>query len=262
MQNSQNTTLKVLSYNVQVGIGATSLADNLCNAWRHALPATKTLNTLASIAELVQDFDLVALQEIDTGSLRTRHVNQLQHIQHHTQFRHRTESTTRKIGPFTTHAKGMLSHYAFQHITHAALPGRIKGRGITLVELGLGQHKACIVNVHLALSKRAQLSQLDTISQLIKPYKTVILMGDFNMSLTTLAQTGFLRQHNLRATNTENLSYPSWQPKKLIDFILISDDIGIQSSHTIDCPFSDHLPVAAELMLPHTIQLTDLDKIA
>jgi len=256
------SSLKVVSYNIQVGIAAESLFDNISNAWRHILPHQQSLTTLSSISELIKDFDVVALQEIDTGSHRTCFVNQLTHIADLAQFPYSTHHTTREIGNLTKHGKGMLSHYPLNNIAHIPLPSRIAGRGISVAEIGTGDNTLCIVNVHLSLSMRAQLQQLETIGQIISQYKTVIVMGDFNMRVAALKRSGFLQQYSLRIVNDTIKTYPSWQPSRLIDYLLVSDDIRVKSMHTIETNLSDHLPVAAELIIPSAIDIHGLAKSA
>lgn len=54
--------LRVLSYNVQVGIGTSNYRDYLTGSWKHVLPHPQRWDNLNRIAERVRDFDLVALQ--------------------------------------------------------------------------------------------------------------------------------------------------------------------------------------------------------
>ena len=46
------------------------------------------------------------------------------------------------------------------------------------------------------------------------------------------------------------LSYPSWQPRRALDHILISRSLHARDVRVLDHLFSDHLPIAVEVELP------------
>lgn len=72
--------LRLLSFNIQVGINTERYRHYVTRSWQHLLPhAGRTLN-LQRIAGLLADFDLVALQEVDGGSLRSGFVNQVERL--------------------------------------------------------------------------------------------------------------------------------------------------------------------------------------
>ena len=68
--------LKVLTYNIQVGISYTSYRHYLTRSWRHVLPFHGRQEILDSIARFISGFDIVGLQEVDAGSLRSGYINQ------------------------------------------------------------------------------------------------------------------------------------------------------------------------------------------
>ncbi|MDR9489869.1 MAG: hypothetical protein RI539_05940 [Spiribacter sp.] len=68
--------LRLMSYNIQVGIQTRYYHQYFTRGWRHVLPDTKRLPNLRRIADLIGEFDLVGLQELDAGSLRSGFVDQ------------------------------------------------------------------------------------------------------------------------------------------------------------------------------------------
>ncbi|HHQ43077.1 MAG TPA: endonuclease, partial [Chromatiales bacterium] len=76
------TTLRLLSYNIQAGIGAGRYRDYLTGSWRHVLPDRRTLANLDAIARLLRRYDLVGLQEVDGGSLRSAFLDQARYLAH------------------------------------------------------------------------------------------------------------------------------------------------------------------------------------
>ena len=65
----------MLSFNIQVGIETQCYRHYLTKGWRHLLPDTDRTRTLNSLSETMADFDVVALQECDAGSLRSGYLN-------------------------------------------------------------------------------------------------------------------------------------------------------------------------------------------
>ena len=63
--------LRVLSLNIQVGLLTQNYRHYVTRAWRHVLPSRHARENLKRVAALAADYDLVALQEADAGSLRT-----------------------------------------------------------------------------------------------------------------------------------------------------------------------------------------------
>ncbi|MCB1837909.1 MAG: EEP domain-containing protein, partial [Alcanivoracaceae bacterium] len=75
-----NNTLRLLTFNVQAGIGTQRFSDYITGSWKHLVAHSRSLQNIELMANIVQQFDVVALQEVDGGSLRSRNVNQLAHM--------------------------------------------------------------------------------------------------------------------------------------------------------------------------------------
>src|SRR3972149_889776 len=72
--------LRLLSYNIQAGIAANSYRHYLTHSWKHVLPCSKRLDNLSRIATLIGGFDIVGLQEVDGGSLRSGVFHQTEYL--------------------------------------------------------------------------------------------------------------------------------------------------------------------------------------
>ena len=57
---SPGTRLRLLSYNIQVGIGAKRFRDYVTDSWKHVLPHAQVYDNLSRIAQAIRDFDIVA----------------------------------------------------------------------------------------------------------------------------------------------------------------------------------------------------------
>jgi hypothetical protein len=67
--------IRLLSYNVQAGISTARYRHYITHSWKHVLPHAQRFSNLDRIARLVKDYDIVGLQELDAGSLRSNNVN-------------------------------------------------------------------------------------------------------------------------------------------------------------------------------------------
>ncbi len=75
--------LRLLTFNIQSGTPANSYREYLTSSWRQVLPSAVRVENLEAIAGLVMDYDMVGLQEVDSGSLRSGFINQSRYIATH-----------------------------------------------------------------------------------------------------------------------------------------------------------------------------------
>lgn len=246
--SERENTLKLLSYNIQVGIHTRQYRDYLFRSWQHFLPHHKREHNLQQIAELIQHFDLIALQEVDGGSFRSKFTNQISYLAKaaNKQFWH--QQLNRNLGRMAQHSNGVIGDITPVRVSNHALPG-IKGRGAIAFEMG-EKDPLLIVVAHLALGKKHQDLQLTYIRDLIQHYDHAVIMGDLNTDSQRILYDSPLSDANLKASHT-SATYPSWRPVKCLDQILVSKHITIHKVGVLDFMLSDHLPVAIEIELPH-----------
>jgi endonuclease/exonuclease/phosphatase family metal-dependent hydrolase len=240
--------LRLLSFNIQVGISTERYRHYLTRGWQHLLPATGRAGNLQKIGDLLGDFDLVALQEADGGSLRSGYVNQVEHLAQLGAFPYWYQQLNRNLGHLGQHSNGVLSRLRPWAIEDHPLPGPA-GRGAILVRFGEGADALVVVMMHLALGARTRTRQLAYIRELIGDYRHQILMGDMNTHANDLLQSSPLRDLGLLAPQIE-ATFPSWRPQRCLDHILISPTLTLESVQVLAQPISDHLPVAVEIRLP------------
>ncbi len=243
-----DSSLRLLSLNIQVGLNSSRYRHYVTQAWRHLLPSRGVRETLDAIADLARHYDLVALQEADAGSLRTAQLDQVAYVAARAGFAHRYAAINRNLGPFAQHCLGCLSRWPLQQVRHHILPGRLPGRGVLEVEITKpGFVPLRVFIVHLALSRSARFRQLEFLGELIDD-TDAILVGDFNCTLQELESHPTLRQRGLRAIDF-GATFPSWQPRRAIDHLLATSDVDVLRSSVLDLRLSDHLPISAEIRL-------------
>ncbi len=244
--------LRVLSLNIQVGMQSSGYHHYLTNSWKHLLPSRGTRLQLDRIARFASDYDVVALQEADAGSLRTQALNQVEYLAAQGGFPHWHAAVNRDLRPFAQHALGCLSRVPLQVIRHHPLPGRLRGRGALELELQPPNAQPLrLVITHLALTRGTRTLQLEYLAEVLRQHPRSLLMGDFNCEPAELAAHGVLQSCGLRSLH-EMPTYPSWKPSRAIDHVLAGDGLRISRAHVLAERLSDHLPVVTEIFLDVT----------
>jgi endonuclease/exonuclease/phosphatase family metal-dependent hydrolase len=243
-------TLRVLSLNIQVGLRSTHYRHYVTQAWRHVLPSRGVRGTLDLIAALASEFDVVALQEADAGSLRSSRLNQVAYLAEKAGFPHWHAAVNRNLGAFAQHCLGVLSREPMIVRAHLALPGPVRGRGALEVEL---QRPHCqplrLLNTHLSLGREARRQQLAFLAQRIDPTSASLLIGDLNCEPAELAADEAIRVAGLRVTQSQP-TFPSWRPRRCLDHLLATASVDVLDSRALDLQLSDHLPLATTLRWP------------
>lgn len=245
------STLRLLSYNIQAAIGTSSFHHYITRSWRHFLPSRSALEQLERIAEVVTHYDLVSLQEVDGGSLRSGFVNQLSYLADRARFEYWYQQLNRNLGKLGQYSNGVLSRYVPYEVEDHKLPG-LKGRGAIVAKYGDTDNTLVMVGLHLALSEKARYRQLAYVRELIQDHEHVIVMGDMNCRAEQIVETP-LRDTQLVPLIGEHHTYPSWRPTRNIDHILVSPSLKINHVRVLDFDYSDHRPISMEIQLPPTL---------
>lgn len=218
------------------------------------------------IAQVIADCaaDIVALQEIDVGRLRSGGIDQARVI-------------AEKLG-FTSHfhpalriadeqyGDAVLTRYPSRLVKVGLLPGLrnlwpAEPRGAIWVEAMVGGARLQVINTHFGLGpreRRAQAGALlggDWVERCRPPYAVV---GDLNSVPRGFVYRSFaarLRDAHLAGTQGKpTATFPSRRPLLRIDHIFVSDDIEVSGAAVVRSPLasvaSDHLPLVARLRIP------------
>lgn len=253
MPNHPRERLKLLSYNIQAGVDTHHYSQYLTHSWKHVLPNKARLQNLNHIAALISQYDVVGLQEVDSGSLRSGFVDQTEYLAHRAGFPHWHKQVNRRIGNLAQHSNGVLSRFKPDSVGEYRLPG-LPGRGVMVCQYG-GEQGLTICIMHLALGRRARLRQVSFVSQLVKSLPHVVLMGDMNCSCESSEVQYLMNNVGLQEPSCEKSTFPSWRPMRTIDHILVSESLAIENARVLEYPFSDHLPIGIDLLLPEGLKL-------
>jgi endonuclease/exonuclease/phosphatase family metal-dependent hydrolase len=247
--------IRLLSYNVQAGISTGRYRHYITRSWKHVLPHAQRFRNLDRIARLVKDYDIVGLQELDAGSLRSSYINLTQYLSEKADMPFWSDQTNRRIGRFAQHSTGVLSRFHPSEIVEHRLPGRIPGRGALFIRYGNRHDSLVVLILHMALGRRARLSQFDYISDIVNEYRHVIVMGDLNCHSQS-AEMNYLINRTMMSEPIHGLStFPSWRPQHHIDHILVTPTLRVDNVRALNFSLSDHLPVEMQITLPDSVHL-------
>jgi endonuclease/exonuclease/phosphatase family metal-dependent hydrolase len=245
--------LTLLSYNIQTGISTYRYSDYLTRSWQHVLPTPSRMKNLDGIARMIAPYDIVGLQEVDTGSLRSGFVDQVKYLAEIGRFPYRFDQSNRRVGSLSQHSNAVLSRLPPSRISNYKLPGLIPGRGALTLRFGQGEHALYVVIVHLSLGKRGRLRQIRFIADLVRAHRYSVVMGDLNCRSDSREMRELLRTAGLREPEPGLKTFPSWHPTRQLDHILVSPAIEVEKVSVLPHAFSDHLPVSMQILLPRKI---------
>jgi endonuclease/exonuclease/phosphatase family metal-dependent hydrolase len=245
--------LRVLSYNIQAGVDTQHYRHYLTQSWKHVLPHRERLLNLNRIATLLGEYDLVGLQEVDSGSLRSGFVDQTEYLAHRAGFPYWFQQVNRSLGKFAQHSNGLLSRQRPRRVIEYRLPG-LPGRGAIFALYGHDDGLVVCI-MHLSLGKRARLRQMAYIGERLQEYPHAVVMGDLNCSCDSREMRLLMERAGLQEPSCEKSTFPSWRPMRKIDHILVSESLDIQNPRVVNYPLSDHLPIGIDVLIPRDINL-------
>jgi endonuclease/exonuclease/phosphatase family metal-dependent hydrolase len=240
--------MRLLLYNIRYGLG-------LGAALHWPLPGVGYLIgnrvNLQRITDFIksQDPDVVGLIEVDTGSIRTRNVNQADVIAralgHYSvyQCKYGTSSLNQRLPILRKQGNAFL---AAPRVHGERFHYFDKGIKRLIIELEL--EECAIFLVHLSLKFRHRHNQLQHLHDLVMASrKPVIVAGDFNTFWGEHEIYLFMKACKLQSANASSLpSYPSRSPRKELDFVLYGDGVRVTSFAIPSVRLSDHLPLVCD----------------
>lgn len=251
-QPAGRSKLRLLSFNIQTGVETRDFHEYVTKSWKHILPLRERVSNLNRIASLVQSYDVVGLQEVDAGSLRTGFLDQTEYLAHRAHFPYWYKQVNRSLGKIAQISNGVLSRVQPHSVNDHKLPG-LRGRGAMLIELATNREPLLICIMHLALGKRARSRQLAYISELVCEHSQLVVMGDFNCGSKSPELQELVNATHLRLPTEDAHTFPSWRPSRKYDHILVSESLQMKNAEVLAHTHSDHLPIAVDIELPEGV---------
>lgn len=248
LPQAADRTLTVATYNIHHGAGTDSVLD------------------LERIASVLEDgsAELIGLQEVDRHwGERSGFQDQAawladrldMHVCYSANLDHEPAEGRTDRRQYGT---AILSEYRLSDCTSTALPNHPGGeqRGLAQADLKVRGVDLTFYNTHLthnSASGRAE--QAQAVNEVLADADgPTILVGDLNAEPSSPEYglfTALLDDVWPVAGEGPGYTIDPEDPDRRIDYILTSPDITAVSVHVVDTQASDHLPVFAEVMLPH-----------
>jgi len=259
--------LCIATYNIAHGRGT---ADTNWQVGRKA----SQLQRLDAIARLIEDrgADIVVLNEVDFGSFWSSNVNQALYIAEKAGFPYLVEQRNYDTAvPFASLCWGnaVLSRHPVGNVSVVDFPAYSRWERVLaghkkglLCDIHLnGQISIRLLGVHLEhRSERTRVQAAEMIGEIVKASPIPLLAaGDFNSSpvgfpkthptaegktaLTSLLSTEAFRTTPLANPQPDDYTFPSTNPDRVIDWILIPADWRMLKKTVVSQDTSDHAAV-------------------
>ena len=240
--------MRLLLYNIRYAVGGGASMHVPLPGAGYVLG---NVNVLPEITKFVKsvDPDIVGLIEVDTGSIRSRKVNQAEEIAAALGMNTSYET---KYGSKSLNQ--ILPIVRKQGNAFMAAP-RVHGEkfhyfdtGIKRLIIELEMQDYAVFLVHLSVKYRHRHLQLRRLYDLIKEMdKPVIVAGDFNTFWGENEIYLFMQAAGLTSANVDGIpTYPSRSPRKELDFVLYQDGINVTGFDVPQVRHSDHLPLVCD----------------
>lgn len=236
--------MKLLTYNIQAGIGTNKASDYGTRLHRQVVHTKPKRRILNSIAKMIADYDCVCLQEVDLGGLRAGFNDQGHFLQSESGLPHYISQENRRVPIVSRHGNAIISRFEIDDIKDLKLPGSVRGRGALIATIE-SKPKTTVVCTHLSLGPSDQQEQLEFIGENLPKSGRVIVCGDLNCAANSPILRSFCERFDLKQlTTAHHESYPSWAPKMAIDHILSNiPPVSKVEVVPLNRPLSDHCPI-------------------
>ncbi len=235
--------MKILLQNLQCGANLSEGYLHLIfGSWKYFMPHSQ--NPIERLAYYMKEDNIDAglFTEADAGSFRTKYIDEIDLISKISGLKNKWFFLTTNFGKMTNQGNAIVSKYEILETKKYRLPGTGEPRFLCQSTIKVKNKKINLFVTHLTLNYKQRQEQLKEINSIVGKIRGArILMGDFNIikedelkSIDSVKRISFLK------------TYPSWNPKKSLDNIFISDDIKKYELSTTKIKMSDHLGLILE----------------
>jgi endonuclease/exonuclease/phosphatase family metal-dependent hydrolase len=236
---ASSRTLRVMTYNIHVGVGMDKKLD---------------LPRIAGVIN-AQRPDLVGLQEVDRGVTRTQRIDEIAELAKLTRMDYAFAFNLRYQGG--QYGVAILSSFPIRATDHRLFQNtrEAERRGVIRAEVSVHGRLLTFVTTHL--DYQYDDGRLFEARQLLSALKDVkgplIVVGDFND--IPAGHTYQLMRYQFgdawieSRSTAEGFSYPADKPAKRIDYIFFrsTDRVRTKRAWIVNTQASDHVPVVADL---------------
>lgn len=246
--------MRLLLYNIRYAVGGGASMHMPLPGAGYVLGNQSVLPDITRFIKTV-DPDIVGLIEVDTGSIRSRMVNQAEKIASDLGMNtsYETKYGEKSINQILPIVRKQGNAFMAAQRVHGEKFHYFE-TGIKRLIIELEMEEFAVFLVHLSLKYRHRHLQLRHLHDLIeKTEKPVIVAGDFNTFWGENEIYLFMRAAGLTSANVDSVpTYPSRAPRKELDFVLYQEGIKVQKLEIPDIRLSDHLPLICDFEVTRT----------
>ncbi len=246
--------MRLLLYNIRYAVGGGASMHMPLPGAGYVLGNQSVLPEITRFIKDV-DPDIVGLIEVDTGSIRSRMVNQAEKIATDLQMNtsYETKYGSRSFNQILPIVRKQGNAFMAAQRVHGE-KFHYFDTGIKRLIIELEMAEFAVFLVHLSLKYRHRHLQLRRLYDLIEvTEKPVIVAGDFNTFWGENEIYLFMRAAGLKSANVDGLpTYPSRAPRKELDFVLYQEGITVSSFEIPNVRLSDHLPLICDFEVTKT----------
>lgn len=236
--------MKILLQNLQSGANLSRGYLHLVfGSWKYFWPHSQEPVDRLAYYMKEENIDVGLFTEADAGSFRTKYIDEIKIISEISKLQYNNFFLTVKFGKITNQGNAIVSRYKILENKSYLLPGKGEKRYLCQSIIKIKNKKISLFVTHLTLGFKDRQEQLKTINNIIKNTRgTRIFGGDLNIiSEDELRHIDSLKRMPFLKT------YPSWNPKKSLDKMFVSDDIKKYELSTTKIKMSDHLGLILEI---------------
>jgi endonuclease/exonuclease/phosphatase family metal-dependent hydrolase len=250
--------VKLVCYNIEYCEGIDGLWYQYLMFWKLFFPPKNLDKKIVEALNRLHP-DILALVEVDTGSFRAKK-DEVIFFEKKLGLKYFIEKIKYPLSGWTKlfhhvpilnkQANAIISKYPLTKTKYHLLN---EGTKKVVIESTVHCPKpVTLLLAHLALGKKTRKKQLKELIRIVNEIKNpVILMGDFNTTkgdgeIKELLAKTHLNDKFLMDKQSLGLTYPSWHPRKRLDYVLTSKDLIVKRYAVLNFPFSDHMPLLVE----------------
>ncbi len=236
-------TFRAMTYNIHHGVGTDSVLD---------------LGRIAAVIN-AQAPDLVGLQEVDNGTLRSGYMDQAAELGRLTGMNHFFgKNINYQSGGY---GLGVLCRHPItssKHVLYTQQNTQLEQRGVNVVQIDFGETDVFFFNTHLDhnTADAERLYQISQIKSLVQAYPSgkVLVCGDFNCTPDGNCYASMILDFVdawPNASSSSGFTFPSTGPDERIDYFWMKmSEIKPVAGWIPSTLASDHLPTVVDFLLP------------
>lgn len=251
--------VRLITYNIEYCEGIEGIWYQYLKFWKIFFPPKKLDQRIVDALKRLNP-DILTLIEVDTGSFRSRGIDEVRFIEQKLHLKSFVEKIKyplhgwlklfHHVPILDKQANSIISKYKLLNIKYHVLH---EGTKRVIIEATVHcPQKITLLAAHLALGTKARTRQIEELIKIVNNIKNpVILMGDFNTFNGEKEIKDLLKKTHLRdkiSLDKHSLPFtePAWHPNKRLDYILTSPQVKVKRYSVLNFHFSDHLPLMIE----------------